>query len=164
MYDEILEVRIYFDPADRLELKLCSSVVTYLNIVEVMETQGFSVYDLLYHIENPDLGEKGLEMVESNAELQLIKRQIEDSKVLDFLVRACTPRVSQFQRQEFLTVLYEESVVYDFSEPPVYVVDEDEIAFGSQSSSFSAAHGNGVCTQESKNVKGKLRAVLELEE
>ncbi|KAE8767755.1 hypothetical protein D1007_60860 [Hordeum vulgare] len=164
LYDDILEVNIYFHVADRLELKLCSSDVTYLNIVEVMEIEGFSVYDLVYHIENPDLGEKGLEMVESNAELQLIERQIEESKVLDLLVRACPPPVSQFQRQEFSTVVYEEAIVYDFIEPPIYVVDEEGIAFESQSSSFSASHGTGVCTQESKNVKGKLKAILELEE
>ncbi|KAE8797902.1 hypothetical protein D1007_26916 [Hordeum vulgare] len=164
LYDDILEVRIYFDVPDRLELKLCSSDVTYFNIVGVMETQGFSVYDLLYHIENPALGEKWLEMVESNADLQLIKRQIEESKVLDLLVRACPPPVSQFQRQELSTVVYEKFVVYDFSEPPIYVVDQEGNVFESRSSNFSAAHGTSVCTQESKNVKGKLKVVLELEE
>ncbi|KAE8789396.1 hypothetical protein D1007_36375 [Hordeum vulgare] len=50
------------------------------------------------------------------------------------------------------------------SEPPIYVVDQEGIVFESQSSSSSAAHGTGVCTQESKNVKGKLKVVLELEE
>ena len=149
-----------------LELKLCSSDVTYLNIVAVMETQGFSVYDLLYHIENPTLGEKGLEMVESNADLQMIKRQMEESKskVLNFLVRACPPPVSHFQRQELSTVVCEEPVLYDLSEPPIYAVDQDGVVFESQSSSSNLAHGTGVCTQESKNVKGKLKAVLELEE
>ncbi|KAE8821817.1 hypothetical protein D1007_00003 [Hordeum vulgare] len=126
LYDDVLEVRIYFDAAEMLELKLCSPDVTYLNIVAVMETQGFSVYDLLYHIENPVLGEEGLEMVETNAELQLIKRQIKESKVLNLLVRACPPHVSQFKSQELSTLEYEELV--------------------------------------SKNVKGKLEAVLELEE
>ncbi|KAE8786772.1 hypothetical protein D1007_39354 [Hordeum vulgare] len=164
LYDDILEIRIYFDAPDRLELKLCGLDVTYLNIVAVMETQGYSVYDILYHIENPYLGEKWLEMVEINAELQLIKRQIEESKVLDLLVRACPPPVSQFQWQELSTVVYEVSVVYDFSEPSIYVVDEEGIVFESQSNSFGATHGTRVCTQESKNVKGKLKAVLEQEE
>ena len=129
-----------------------------------METQGFSEYDLLFHIENPDLGEKGLEMVESNAELQLVKRQVEECKVLNLLVRACPPPCSQFERQELSTVVYEEPVLYDLSEPPIYAVDEEGVAFESQSSSCSVAHGTGVCTQESKNVKGKLKAVLEIEE
>ncbi|KAE8775421.1 wd repeat-containing protein 43 [Hordeum vulgare] len=71
---------------------------------------------------------------------------------------------SQFERQELSTVAYEEFVVYDFSEPPIYVVDQEGIVFESQSSSSSAAHGTGVCTQESKNVKGNLKVVLELEE
>ena len=134
-------------------------------MIAVMETQGFSEYDLLFHIENPDLGEKGLEMVESNAELQLVKRQVEECKVINLLVRACPPPCSQFERQELSTVVYEEPVLYDLSEPPIYVVDEEGVAFESQSSSCSlVAHGTGVCTQESKNVKGKLKAVLEIEE
>ena len=133
-------------------------------MIAVMETQGFSEYDLLFHIENPDLGEKGLEMVESNAELQLVKRQVEECKVINLLVRACPPPCSQFERQELSTVVYEEPVLYDLSEPPIYAVDEEGVAFESQSSSCSVAHGTGVCTQESKNVKGKLKAVLEIEE
>ena len=86
-----MDVRFHFDASEMFELKLCSSDVTYLNMVAVMETKGFSEYDLLFHIENPALGEKGLEMVECNAELQIIKRQIEESKVLNLLVRACPP-------------------------------------------------------------------------
>ena len=164
LYDDILDVRFHFDASEMFELKLCSSDVTYLNMIAVMETQGFSEYDLLFHIENPDLGEKGLEMVESNAELQLVKRQVEECKVLNLLVRACPPPCSQFERQELSTVVYEEPVLYDLSEPPIYAVDEEGVAFESQSSSCSVAHGTGVCTQESKNVKGKLKAVLEIEE
>ncbi|KAE8771034.1 hypothetical protein D1007_57126 [Hordeum vulgare] len=135
------QVSIYFNAAGTLELKLCSSNVTYLNVVAVMEIHGFSVYDLLYHIENPDLGEKWLEMVESNAELQLIKRQIEEWKVLNLLVRACPPPMSQFQRQELSTIVYEECVVYEFSVPSIYVFDQEGIVFESQSSSSSATHG-----------------------
>ena len=67
--EDIWEVRIHFDAQEPLKRKLCSSDVTYLNIVALMETQGFSIYDCLYHIENPGLGEQGLEMIDSNAEL-----------------------------------------------------------------------------------------------
>ena len=109
------------------ELKLCSSDVTYLNMIAVMETQGFSEYDLLFHIENPQLGEKGLEMVECNAELQLVKKQAEESKVLNLLVRACPPPCSQFERQELSTVVYEETVLYDLSEPPIMVLMKKEL-------------------------------------
>nr|XP_020196112.1 actin cytoskeleton-regulatory complex protein PAN1-like [Aegilops tauschii subsp. strangulata] len=98
--EDIWEVRMHSNAQEPLERKLCNSDVTYLNLVELRETQGFSVYDCLYHIENPSLGEKGLELVDSNAELQMIKRQNKETLVLNLLVRACPPPVSDFERQE----------------------------------------------------------------
>ena len=89
--EDIWQARIHFDAREPLEMKLCGSDITYLNLVAVMETQGFNAYDCLYHIENPSLGEKGLDLVDSHAELQKIKRKIQDKLVLDLLVRACPP-------------------------------------------------------------------------
>ena len=51
---------MHSDAQEPLERKLCNSDVTYLNLVALMETQGFSVYGCLYHIENPSLGEQVL--------------------------------------------------------------------------------------------------------
>src|SRR3989337_1795035 len=87
--EDIWEVRIHFDAREPLERKLCSSDITYLNLVALMETQGFNAYDCLYHIENPSLGEKGMDLVDSNAELQMIKRKIKDKLEINLLVRAC---------------------------------------------------------------------------
>ena len=74
--EEIWQVRIHFDAREPLEMKLCGSDITYLNLVAVVETQGFNAYDCLFHIENPSLGEKGLDLVDNHAELQMIKRKI----------------------------------------------------------------------------------------
>ncbi|KAE8786858.1 hypothetical protein D1007_39317 [Hordeum vulgare] len=137
-------------------MKLYSSDVTYLNIVALMETQGFVVYDLLCHIENPCLGEQGLLLVESNAQLQKIKRHYEEVEVLNLLARACPSPVSQFQSQELCPIVYKEVVVYDMSEPPIYDVDQEGVVFESQSCSFSVSYATGVFTQESVNVKGNL--------
>ena len=48
--EDIWEVRIHFDAREPLEMKLCGSDITYLNLVAVMETQGFNAYDCLYNI------------------------------------------------------------------------------------------------------------------
>ncbi|KAE8781607.1 hypothetical protein D1007_45132 [Hordeum vulgare] len=131
---------IHFDVGEILEMKLRSLDVAYLNIVAVMETQGFTVYDLLYHIENSCLGEQGLQLVESNAQLQKIKRHYKEAKVLNLLVGACPPPISQFQKQELSPIVYKELVVYDLSEPLIYVVDQEGVVFESQSSSFSVPY------------------------
>ena len=123
----------------------------------------------MFHIENPSLGEKGLDLVDSHAELQKIKRKIQDKLVLDLLVRACPPPVTDFELQkcqmpELSTVVYQEPVVFDLSEPPILAVDQQGVVFESQCSNSSTPHPAGVCTQESKNATAKLKAVLEEEE
>jgi len=42
--EDIWQVRIHFDAREPLEMKLCGSDITYLNLVAVMETQGFNAY------------------------------------------------------------------------------------------------------------------------
>ena len=131
-----------------------------------METQGFNAYDFLYHIENPSLGENGLDLVDSNAELHMIKRKIQDKLVLNLLVRACPPPDRDFEMQQcempdLSTLVYQEPVVYDLSEPPVLTVDQQGAVFESQCSSSSTPHPPGGCTQESRNANAKLKVVLE---
>ena len=138
-------------------------------LVAVMETQGFNAYDCLYHIEKPSLIEKGLDLVDSHAELQMIKRKIQDNFVLNLLVRACPPPDTDFERQqcerlELSTVVCQEPIVFDLSEPPILVVDQQGVVFERQCSNSSTPHPPGVCTQESKNGNAKLKAVLEEEE
>ena len=102
--------------------------MTYLNMVALMETQGFSIDNsLLFYMETP--GEQGLELVDSNVKLQLIKRQNEESLVLNLLFRACPPAVSLAQKgfvekQKLDAIVYSEPVVYDLADPPVYAIDQ----------------------------------------
>ena len=89
--------------------------------------------------------------------------------MLDLLVRACPPPDTDFELQqcempELSTVVYQEPVVYDLSEPPILYVDQEGVVFESQCSNSSTPHPAGVCTQESKNATAKLKAVLEEEE
>ncbi|KAE8801374.1 hypothetical protein D1007_23071 [Hordeum vulgare] len=67
--EDIWEVRIHFDAREPLERKLSSLDITYLNLVALMETQGFHAYDCLVHISNPSLGEKELDLVDCNSKL-----------------------------------------------------------------------------------------------
>ena len=52
----------------------------------------------------------------------------------------------------------------DLSEPPISPVDQQGVVFENQCSSSTKTHAPAVCTQENKNVNGKLKVVLEEEE
>lgn len=55
LYEDIWNVRIHFDNNDLLERKLSCSDVTYLNMVALMKTQGFSIDDsLLFYMETQE--------------------------------------------------------------------------------------------------------------
>ncbi|KAE8779196.1 hypothetical protein D1007_47804 [Hordeum vulgare] len=190
----IWEVRIVFDARELLERKLCSSDITYLNLVELMGTQGFHAYDCLYHISNQSLGEKRLDLVDCNYELQMIKSTLKrniayDNLVLNMLARACPTLISQFVRQEcdeqecdeqqsdeqqcedqqsdqqeLSTIVYEEHVLFDLSDTTIFVVDHHGVVSESECSSSITNHLRGACTQERQNVNAKLKSVLEEEE
>ena len=169
LYEDIWNVRIHFDNNDLLERKLSCSDVTYLNMVALMETQGFGIDDsLMFYMETP--GEQGLELVDSNVKLQLIKRQNEECLVLNLLFRACPPAVSVpqkgFVRKQNLDITeYFEPVVFDLADPPVYAVDQQGVAYEGQSSCSIAPVGLAVLTQESRSVVNpKLKEVVEEEQ
>lgn len=69
LYDEIWDIRIHFDPQDNLERKLCNSDVTFLNLVVLIETQGYTMSDSMYYIKTPGIGEQDLELIDSNVKL-----------------------------------------------------------------------------------------------
>ena len=109
----------------------------------------------MFYMETP--GEQGLELVDSNVKLQLIKRQNEESLVLNLLFRACPPAVSVpqkgfVQKQNLDITEYSEPVVFDLVDPPVYAVDQQGVAYEGQSSCSIATVGPAVLTQESKSI------------
>jgi hypothetical protein len=159
--DAVWDVRMEFDAQHNLHRKICSSDVTFLNLYALMQTQGFSFSDELYHMKNLGIGEErehGLELIDTNIKLQQLKKDYEHTLVLNLLVRATTPVSNVCQREEELaTVLYEPPTVYDLSEPAVFAVDEEGVVFQSQCSSSTTQPVRGNFS------KGKLKAVIEEE-
>ena len=169
--DAVWDVRIHFDAHHNLDRKICNSDVTYLNLYALMRTQGFNFSDELYHMGNTCIGvqrEHALDLIDTNIKLQQIKKQNEDSLVLNLLVRATSfvSTASHVSEEKLATVLYEEPVVYDLRDPPVLAVNDHGVVYESQSSNSSAVvQPAGMCTQESRNVsKRKLKFVMEEEE
>ncbi|KAE8811690.1 hypothetical protein D1007_11481 [Hordeum vulgare] len=153
--DDVWELRIHFDCQPNIDMKLCSSHVTFLNLYAVLQTQGFYFSDELYHMRNLGIGEErehGLELIDTSIKLQQVKKEYNHCLVLNFLVRA-TPT------EKLAVIVYEPPVLYDLSEPAVLVVDPEGVVFHSSPSQPTA-----FCTQESINFrKDNLKVIMEEE-
>lgn len=79
---EIWEVRIHFDGLDNLERKLGRDDITYLNLVGLIETQGYSIRDSIYCRKS-----KGMELIENNAKIYELLELFDSSKVLNLTVK-----------------------------------------------------------------------------
>ncbi|KAE8793943.1 hypothetical protein D1007_31381 [Hordeum vulgare] len=73
LHDAVWKLRIHFDSEPNLEMKLCSSDVTFPSLYAMLQTQGFYFSDELYHMKNLGIGEErehGLELIDTNIKLQ----------------------------------------------------------------------------------------------
>ena len=147
-------------------MKLCSDDVVFSSVLALIETQGYGSTNLVYF--DQGIGFHGLQKIDSNAKLQQLKRQHKDAKLLNLSIfKGSTPVIEDENKQ---LLPYQEPIVYDLSEPPLFAVDEQGIVFESQGSSrnvlLTEESKNVVGTQESKNAKnhkgkGKLKQVVE---
>lgn len=176
LHDVVWELRIHFDSQANLDMKLCSSDVTFLNLYAVLQTQGFYFFDDLYQMKKFGIGEErqhGLELIDTNIKLQQLEKEYKHSLVLNLLVRAAPTFLCQrgersnvsnvinvcHREEQLAAILYQPAVLYDLNEPAVLVVDLEGVVFHS-----SPTQPTVVCTQESINFrKDKLKDVMEEE-
>ncbi|KAE8803257.1 hypothetical protein D1007_20837 [Hordeum vulgare] len=146
--DDVWELRIHFDSQPNLDMKLCSSDVTFLNLYAVLQTQGFYLSDELYHMRNLGIGEdreQGLDLIDTNMKLQELKKEYKHSLVLNLLVRATTIYLAASaptEHDKLAPIVYQPPVLYDLSEPAVLCVDPQGVV-----------KPTAFCTQESINFR-----------
>jgi hypothetical protein len=148
---EIWEIRIHFDGMDNLVRCISRDDITYMNLVEMIETRGYGMGDSMYCRKNGEM-----QLVDSNStiyDLLLhfdstkkgrdgIRKKVKNAKPLAPAVPSSTS-----------VIKYDDPVVYDFSPSVVYSVDDEGQVF-SQVSSSAGGHSAYqstpyVCTQES---------------
>ena len=168
---EIWEVRIHFDGLDNVERKLGRDDITYMNILALIETQGYGIRDSVYCRKG-----EGMDLVENNAKIYELLEHFNATKALNLTVkrgRAAVPekinKPVHLPAAGRAIVRYADQVVYDLSPAPVYVVDDDGAVIPSQVSSVgsqSQYQGNNpyVATQESINVAVDKGKSIEIEE
>ncbi|KAM0929944.1 hypothetical protein ACQ4PT_001304 [Festuca glaucescens] len=163
---EIWDVRIHFNGVDNLERKIGLDDIAYMNIFAMIENQGYSIRDSIYcrQSEGKDV------LVENNSIIYDMLHMFESSKVLNLTVkrRAVVAKKHTYAghrsgtSEVAIVVKYVAPVVYDFSPPIVYAVDNDNQVFTSQASSSAGSGNPYLCTQESTNIqKGNAIQIAE---
>jgi hypothetical protein len=167
---EIWELRIHLDGVDNLERTLARDDITYMNLIALVETQGYSMRDSIYCVKEEGKGLEGMELIENNEQIYKLLAQFESTKVLKLHVQRgrppCAKKViaedSDLAGQQHGSCLinYQAAVVYDVSPPFVYAVDDDGQVFESQVQSNNPY----MCTQESNNFSKAKPIVLDEED
>jgi hypothetical protein len=155
---EIWEVRLHFEGVDNLERRIGCDDVTYMNLLVMIEARGYSIRDIIYCRTSA-----GMKLVEKNETIYDLLVEFEASRVFELTVRKGREGIAKQVKktkparstgpQASSIILHVEPVVYDYSPPVVYSVDDD----GQVYSQVGSTAGNEsaypyVCTQQSQNV------------
>jgi hypothetical protein len=139
------------DGVDNLERKIDRDDITYMNLVAMIETQGYSIRDSMYCTQS----DGRVILVESNAVIYELLEIFESTRVLSLSVKRRAAVVAKNQTNAVqssgtnadVVIKYSPQFVFDLTPPPVFSVDTDGQVFTSQ------------CTQQSTNIqKGKQAA------
>ncbi|CAM0870512.1 unnamed protein product [Alopecurus aequalis] len=84
--DDIWDLRFNLDGTDNLERTMCYSDITYLNLLALIETEGYGINDKMYYVREPDIGVDGMELVDGTAKVEKMLKQYEQKKCLQLTV------------------------------------------------------------------------------
>ncbi|KAM0853863.1 hypothetical protein ACQ4PT_050805 [Festuca glaucescens] len=151
---EVWDVRIHFDGMDNLEWSIGCDDITYMNIIAMIETRGYRFGDSVYCRMGGEM-----HLVENNVKIYELLMHFDSTKVLDLTVKRGRDVVSKQTKsaeQDSIAgdnasclINYSAPIVYDFSPPPVYAVDDDGQVFTSQ----VASNNPVACSQPSQNLQ-----------
>ena len=80
------EIRFNFVGEDNLERTLCRTDITILNLVALIETQGYGIMDKMYYVKEKGSGMNGMELVDSMAKVETMLSRYQSEKVLNLTV------------------------------------------------------------------------------
>ncbi|KAM0835930.1 hypothetical protein ACQ4PT_062629 [Festuca glaucescens] len=151
---EVWDVRIHFDGMDNLKRSIGRGDITYMNIIAMIETRGYRFGDSVYCRKGGEL-----HLVENNVKIYELLLHFDSTKVLELTVkrgRDVVCKENKNAEQDSIAgdsasclINYSDPVVYDFSPPPMYAVDDDGQVFTSQ----VASNNPVVCSQPSLNMQ-----------
>ena len=76
--DAIWDVRFNLDGKDNLERKLGRSDITFLNLLALIETEGYGICDSMYYVREEGIGSGGMELIDDMEKVNQMLAKYED--------------------------------------------------------------------------------------
>ncbi|KAM0911534.1 hypothetical protein ACQ4PT_013443 [Festuca glaucescens] len=154
--DEIWDVRLNLDGQDNLERSLCRSDITYMNLLALIEGEGYGINDCMYFVKEKDRGIAGMEVLDGMSKVEQMVQLYEEKKCINLTV---IKRGSTLPGNINKAVVEEQIPMSEIGNPIVYTVDDDGVVLPSQEECVQLSEDSAMpylCTQQSNNMnKGK---------
>ena len=82
MDDDIWEVRFSLDGHDNLERKVSESDMTYMNLLALIETEGYGRADSMYFVREKGIGTAGMELIDSLDKVKAMLKLYDNEKTI----------------------------------------------------------------------------------
>ncbi|KAM0850718.1 hypothetical protein ACQ4PT_052904 [Festuca glaucescens] len=154
--DEIWDVRFNLDGQDNLERCLGRSDITYLNLLAIIELEGYGINDCMYFVKEKDIGVAGMEELDGMSKVEQMIELYEEKKCINISV---IKRGSSLPVNINKPAVEEQIPMSEIGYPIVYTVDDDGVVLPSQEESVQCTDDSAMlylCTQQSNiDDKGK---------
>jgi hypothetical protein len=151
--DEIWDIRLHFSGNDNLERKLGSSDITYLNLLALIETEGYGMNDKMYYVKNKGRGVAGMALLDGMSKVEEMVKQYEMEKTVSITVIRAN---SELDPKINCPLAEEQIPISDIGNRVVYSVDDEGVLFQSQQSELDSAYLY-LCTQQSQNCQDNMQ-------
>ena len=129
MDDELWDVRFCLDGLDNVERSIGISDITYMNLLAVIEREGYGINDYMYYVKEKGRGIAGMELVDGMAKVNQMVEQYEDEKCVSLTV---TKRGNKLPAGINSFLVEEQIPISEFGVEQIYTVDDDGVLFPSQ--------------------------------
>jgi hypothetical protein len=149
--DEIWEVRFHLDGKDNLERKLGRSDITLLNLMALVETEGYGWGDSLYYVKEEGTCIAGMAPIDNMSAIEeMLVQYAEHQCVSITVIKGKSGPAAGLNSKR-----YEEQIsISDMGDDVVYSVDVQGVLFDSQQGASDSDYMY-LPTQQSNNQKNK---------
>ncbi|KAM0927360.1 hypothetical protein ACQ4PT_002830 [Festuca glaucescens] len=123
--DEIWDVRFNLDGQDNLGRCLGRSDITYLNLLAIIELEGYGINDCMYFVKEKDIGVAGMEELDGMSKVEQMIELYEEKKCINISV---IKRGSSLPVNINKPAVEEQIPMSEIGYPIVYTVDDDGVS------------------------------------
>ncbi|KAM0921314.1 hypothetical protein ACQ4PT_006954 [Festuca glaucescens] len=137
--EEVWDVRFHLDGKDNLERQLGRSDITYMNLLAMLEIEGYGWGDSMYYVREEGAGIAGMALIKSMVNVEEMLAQYESAQCVSITVikgKSGLPAGINMKQCE------EQIPISKIGVPVVYSVDMQGVLFGSQHSNENEDDNN----------------------